>query len=220
MRNISGSCNFESAMKHLKIIILTCLSAALFRCTNSAYTPGRDDVCFTRDVQPVIDAGCAKSGCHDNTTKAAGIALISYPDIASAEKIAEIITKPQPEGGMPPAPWVRLSDEHITAISAWTDQGRKNTTCDSLPLPDSSSITYTKHIVPIINLYCIGCHLQRGAGGPALTTYEDVRDEIENGNLISTIRRKPGYVPMPAGRTRMTSRDVRIIEMWSGTFQR
>lgn len=220
MHKISRSCIFEVTMKYIKSFIPCCLAISFFGCVNNAYTPSDEEICFTRDVQPVIDAGCAKSGCHDSTTKSAGIALVTYSDIASVEAIAGIITKPQLEGGMPPAPWVKLSDEQIAAITKWVDQGSNNTTCDSLPLPDSSSITYSKHIVPIMNLYCIGCHVQQGAWGPKLGTYEDVREEIENGNLLSNIQRKPGYVPMPAGRTRMSSRDIRIVEMWSGAYSK
>jgi hypothetical protein len=168
-------------------------------------------VCFTRDVQPIIDAGCAKSGCHDDVTAADGITLITYEQMH--EYSADIV-RVMKRGTMPPPLWVKLDSTTIATIERWVNEGAKNTSCGSKP-PDTMNVTYTRQIEPMIDLYCIGCHaVQESGSGPLLRTYEEVKTEVRYGTLLPVISGEPGYPKMPPGRTSMTSNDVAVFEAW------
>ena len=45
-------------------------------------------VCFQRDVLPIFQASCAKTGCHDAITRAEGYQLDTYPNIVASGIIA------------------------------------------------------------------------------------------------------------------------------------
>jgi len=195
-------------------ILLVLIALHAFGCNSPTPSSG-EAVCFVKEVQPIIDAGCAKSGCHDSTTKAADITLITHSEIASLEELGEVITEMDAEERMPPPPWHSLTDDQTSTIIRWIDQGRQNTDCEPLTLPDASTVSYTNHISPIISLHCSGCHATQASGsGPILNTYEQVRYETEFGNLLPCVKREVGYIPMPLGRTRVSAHDIQLIQLW------
>lgn len=164
-----------------------------------------------RDVQPVIDAGCAKSGCHDDVTAADDITLITYEQI---HEYRSDIVRVASHGTMPPPLWARLSSDTIAMLQRWIDEGAQNSSCEAKP-PDTTAVTYSADIKRMIDLYCIGCHaVQESGSGPLLRTYEEVKTEVRYGTLLPVISGEPGYPKMPPGRTSMTSNDVAVFEAW------
>jgi mono/diheme cytochrome c family protein len=180
-------------------------------CSDDPVTPAPEPVCFTQEVQLLIDAGCAKSGCHDDVTAADDITLITYEEIY--EYRADII-RVTSNGSMPPPLWAHFSADTIALIQRWIDEGAKNTTCAPKP-PDTTAVTYNNDIKRIIDLYCIGCHaVQESGSGPLLRTYEEVKTEVIYGTLLPVISGEPGYPRMPPGRTSMTENDIATFEAW------
>ncbi|MCX6139527.1 MAG: c-type cytochrome [Candidatus Kapabacteria bacterium] len=173
---------------------------------------------------PRIDAGCAKSGCHDDETHAGDVRLTTVEDVtgipgfviprnAAQSRLIHVITSTSASVRMPPPPWQPLDSTMIKNVITWIEEGASRTT-STYPI-DTISVRYEHRIKPLIDLYCIGCHKRQVSGsGPILSTYARVVDEIRNGHFLQTIQHIPGYVPMPPGRTRVSDRDLDLIKSW------
>ena len=49
------------------------------------------NIVYSGHVQPLLSATCATSGCHDVTTRAAGLALVSWNEIIKGSRYGEVI---------------------------------------------------------------------------------------------------------------------------------
>lgn len=185
-------------------------------CEDTSAPPPAADVCFTTQVQPVIDAGCAKSGCHDEADPDGDVLLrpgMVVPGDPAQSRLIKLLTSSDLTVRMPPPPWPAFDSQTIATITQWIDQGASVSACTS-PL-DTTTVTYTSSIKRIVDLYCVGCHIKQVSGsGPILTTHARVKDEIINGHFMQTIEHIDGYVPMPPGRTRVTEREVQLLKTW------
>ena len=79
------------------------------------------------------------------------------------------------------------------------------------PVGACDTITYTKHIKPIIDNNCAtaGCHVA-GAQFPPLTAYADVKDIATNGSLklrVITLQNMPASAPL-------SQTDMNTIQCW------
>ncbi len=98
-------------------------------------------------------------------------------------------------------------------------------TQDSPPQPPSSNnaLTFEKHVLPIFQRNCIGCH----GGGKRVSAKLDLRtvDAMLKGNSSgpSLVRRKPDQSPiwqtiqdgsMPKGPNKLTASEKRIVQQW------
>lgn len=83
---------------------------------------------------------------------------------------------------------------------------------DLPPDPIPTQIKYNDDVKAIIDANCVSCH---GAISPnaglSLTTYQQVRDATENGNLINRINNVSA--PMPPSNL-MPSTNRAIIDQW------
>ena len=84
---------------------------------------------------------------------------------------------------------------------------------------DTTSITYSKSIAPIINQYCLSCHgssiYQTNGGGHILDGYSNIAPYSgKNGVLINSINFSPGYNGMPYGGTKIPDCDILMIQTW------
>ncbi|MCI4443813.1 MAG: hypothetical protein JHC39_09985 [Lentimicrobium sp.] len=72
--------------------------------------------------------------------------------------------------------------------------------------------TYTANVEPVIKANCTGCH--SGGQYPNLTTYADVKDATQNGNLICRIDQTQacGRVMPPSGA--MSKQTIDMIKLW------
>ena len=80
---------------------------------------------------------------------------------------------------------------------------------------DTTNVTYSNNVWPIINANCTSCH---GGGAPAgnirLENYNDISSAANNGSLLGTIRHENGWSPMPKGGGKLNNCDIAKIETW------
>ncbi|MCB8995556.1 MAG: hypothetical protein H6538_08105 [Bacteroidales bacterium] len=118
------------------IYFLLVSSAMLFTsCRHNDDISQLPEVCFTTDVLPIFQSGCAISGCHDGSG-AGGLNLSSYngimqgvtPGDAMKSRVYTVLSNVwNPEGFMPPDR--PLSLENRSKIKVWIEQGALETTC-------------------------------------------------------------------------------------------
>ncbi|MFY7998421.1 MAG: c-type cytochrome domain-containing protein [Candidatus Kapaibacteriota bacterium] len=101
-------------------------------------TDSTTTVCFTKDVLPIFQTNCAKSGCHDTQTKQDGYDLSTYSGIMrgvvannpSRSSMYTITATSLGSRRMPPPPQTALTDAQRDIISRWINSGAQNTTCN------------------------------------------------------------------------------------------
>jgi hypothetical protein len=166
-----------------------------------------DTVYFVNDILPILTSNCAMSGCHDAATKEDGVQLTDYDNIINTGKIKpgkaddsdlyESITDTDPDKVMPPPP-ATLTPEQKNAIRIWINQGAKNNKCSNKC--DTTNVTFSVNVWPIIDATCRGCHSGSGAsGGVKITNYNQVKTIVDNGFLENVLSRKGPRKPMPPG---------------------
>ncbi|WP_127129094.1 c-type cytochrome [Pseudoflavitalea rhizosphaerae] len=76
---------------------------------------------FSANVQPIIQASCQLSGCHDGASTNGPGPLTTYNQIknASVRIRAAVISRQMPKGGS-------LTDAQIKSIVCWIDSGSPN----------------------------------------------------------------------------------------------
>lgn len=66
------------------------------------------------------------------------------------------------------------------------------------PCDTTSTMSYERHIVPIIENNCIACHSGGGANADVhLDSYQGVFDAANSGQLVGATWHDPNYAPMP-----------------------
>jgi mono/diheme cytochrome c family protein len=192
-------------------------------CTRE-YVEDLRGVCFERDVLPIFQSNCTQSGCHNSQDREAGYDLTSYDKIVrkgiepfdyQSSEIYEVIVKPFGEEAMPQSPYSRLTDEQITTIALWIDEGAKNTTCNDSTGCNTTNVTFNASVKPILQNYCYGCH---GGGSPQggidYNTYNGVKATVVNGKLLGSIQRQSGFSPMPQNGNKLSTCNISIIKAW------
>ncbi|HSN60439.1 MAG TPA: hypothetical protein VLR49_05870 [Ferruginibacter sp.] len=85
-----------------------------------------------------------------------------------------------------------------------------NAPCDTI-----STISYTQHVVPLLQQHCYGCHSGTGpSGNIAMGTYATDKAIALNGKLFGTINYSNGFSPMPAGAPKLSNCNIAIIKKW------
>ena len=176
--------------------------------------------CFSRDILPVLVSSCAMTGCHDVVTHEAGYIFAGYtttlnavtPGNPAESKLYDVITAPDGEDRMPPAPLARLTSAQIDSIAAWIRYGALDEycgeTCDTI-----NPVTYSGTIWPVINTYCMGCHSGTAPGGNVrLENYATVSAVAASGVLMDALRGN-GVPKMPPAGSLSTCR-IRQFELW------
>jgi len=80
---------------------------------------------------------------------------------------------------------------------------------------DTTNVTYTQVIVPIIQNSCNSCHSTTIASGGIITdNYSALRTIALNGKLLGTISYSPGYSPMPKGTGKLSDCKIIQIRKW------
>jgi hypothetical protein len=77
-------------------------------------------------------------------------------------------------------------------------------------------VTYNDNIKTIIDNNCIGCHSNPPVNGApvSLTTYNDVKNAIENGDLIERISTTDASSLMPFGGPRLPQNLIDLVIQW------
>ena len=165
---------------------------------------------FQRDILPILLSNCTMSGCHNANDREDGVVLDSYSNVMNSADVRpgdagdsdlyEVLVENDPDKRMPyrMAP---LPQAQRNLIRDWINQGAKNETCDpNAGLCDSTNVTFTAVIKPIIQTNCVGCHNQSlASGGHNFTTHTGLAAVANNGKLVGAISHAPGFKAMPQG---------------------
>ena len=79
-------------------------------------------------------------------------------------------------------------------------------------------VTYNQNVAAIINSNCISCHGATPSNGApmSLTTYEQVKEAVQNRGLLDRISRDQGAPGMmPNGGTRLPQNNINVINQWN-----
>ncbi len=177
-----------------------------------------DTIYFQNTVFPIILTGCAKSGCHDAATHKGGHTLDSYAGIyklvvpfnPQSSKLYTVLYSGDGERMPPGTPFTA---DQKSVIYYWIKQGAYNNRCDSAGC-DSTNVTYTLSISPIIQSWCLGCHSGAAPShGLSLETYADVVACANSNRLMGAIRKETGYSAMPVGGT-LSPCEIALFQKW------
>ncbi len=89
------------------------------------------------------------------------------------------------------------------------------------PICDTSNVTYTLSIAPIMQSYCNACHnVSNASAGWVTDNYDSLKIIALNGKLLGTITHAAGDSAMPQGGTGLNSCDIAKVRKWisSGTL--
>jgi len=183
-------------------------------------------VYFSKDILPLLQSNCAKSGCHDAITHEEGIILDNYANVMASRilkpykvndsEIIEVITENDSDDRMPPAPAQKLNNDQIALISKWIQQGAKELVCDeNAGQCVTTNISYSGFVAPLLTTYCVGCHSGgTPSGGFSLNTYEGVRSIALSGRLYGAISWSPGFKQMPQGGNKLSQCNIDKVKSW------
>jgi hypothetical protein len=86
-----------------------------------------------------------------------------------------------------------------------------NNTCDT------TKVSYSTGVVPIIQTSCYGCHgngNSGGSGGIVLEGYSNLSGWAHSGYLVGNVTHANGYVPMPYDAPMLPACEVNTIVAW------
>ena len=190
--------------------------------TNPSDTCDTTLVQFQRNILPLLNSNCAMSGCHDAATHEDGVILTDYTNIINtgevspgnpnSSKLYEVLFNTgsdlMPYGGPP------LSDDQKALIEKWIQQGAQDYYCPDAAC-DTSAMSFSSDIMPILNSKCKGCHSGAApSGGIALTNYAEVMAIDTTGQLAGAINHELGYSAMPQGLPKMDDCTIAKIMSW------
>lgn len=181
--------------------------------------PGTVD--FSRDILPLLNSRCGM--CHSPDNPADGVVLTSYNAVMNSDVVEAVdpgesdlwerITETDPDKVMPKPPASPLSQEQKDLIRKWIEQGAQNISCDNGC--DTSVVTWTATIQPLINSRCVGCHQGASPGGGInLSTYSGVSSIAANGSLMGAVQHQPSFSPMPKNQPQMPACDIAKLRIW------
>ncbi len=185
--------------------------------TPGCITDGK--VCFESSVLPIFISSCARTGCHDAHSHEEEFVLDTYNNIlrkgikpgnANESKLYKVLFE-NGEDRMPPDGSVTAAQKEL--IAAWINQGAKNTVdCDCNC--DPNEFTYALTIQPMMATYCVGCHKPGSLGGNIdLSTYNSLKTQVSNSNLIGSITHAAGFVAMPQG-GKLSDCQIEQVKKW------
>ncbi len=97
------------------------------------------------------------------------------------------------------------------------NKNSKEAILENLGPCDTTNVTYTNDIRPLINQFCStsGCHTAVSvAGGYNLEDYASLRDAALGSRLLGSIKHNNGFSPMPKGGGKLTDCQIKFIEKW------
>jgi hypothetical protein len=77
---------------------------------------------------------------------------------------------------------------------------------------DSTNVTFSGSVQPIINSFCVSCHSSSNA--IRLDNYAEILVQVNNGKLLGSINHKSGYLSMPQGGSKLDECKLTIISKW------
>jgi cytochrome c551/c552/thiol-disulfide isomerase/thioredoxin len=88
--------------------------------------------------------------------------------------------------------------------------------------PATGTITYAKHVAPILRERCVGCHRQGGVGPFSLTEYADAKSWAADLVALTASGQMPPWKPLPGHQEyqndrRMTDAEKKTLADWLAT---
>ena len=181
-----------------------------------------DTVYFQNAVLPLLISSCAKSNCHDAVSHQGGIQLTTYqtimqtadvdPGDPQGSKLYRVLNETDPDKIMPRPPSSAFTLAEKDIIYKWILQGAKINACNDC---DTTTITWSAAILPLINANCKGCHNPAFlSAGLDLTDFSSVETIAFNGKLTGAIDHLPGYPPMPRGASKLNDCKITQVRKW------
>ncbi|MEP7195074.1 MAG: hypothetical protein ABI851_01050 [Saprospiraceae bacterium] len=202
----------------IAICFLTSTLIVFQSCTNDS---GQSiEVCFQTEVLPIFVSTCTYSGCHNTFDNAKNLDLSNYEGILksiqpgnhrASDSYKVLISLNSP---MPPSPYDRLTEDKLLTIASWIDQGANNNACQSVNC-DTSNISLSGQVKPILDKYCGGCHsIKTPQGNIDFRTYSSLKKYVDNGSLVGSINFDQSFSNMPKNSNKMPACDINIIAKW------
>ncbi len=136
----------ENIMKTRFILVIPLLisvSIILFSCDDTINQSELDsrpiplsNISYAEHIQPVFDAKCSYSGCHNDADMAGGLSLTSHSNTTANYLIVApgypdnsrlvLAVEGRTVNPMPPLGYWPLTDNQIRAIRTWVKEGAKN----------------------------------------------------------------------------------------------
>ncbi len=102
-----------------------------------------------------------------------------------------------------PPPYNPLNTDQIQQIRTWINQGAKNNVCHDGC--DTTQLTFSETIWPMMQSYCTGCHSSVSPGGGIVIA--------GNGSLMGSIRYESAYSPMPVNQA-LSECSITQLQKW------
>jgi hypothetical protein len=82
---------------------------------------------------------------------------------------------------------------------------------------DTSNVTFSKSVAPLLSLQCYGCHSNGSAdafgNGIRLEQYADVKANLER--VLGAVTWQNGFSPMPKNGNQLSDCQIRTLLLWS-----
>lgn len=80
---------------------------------------------------------------------------------------------------------------------------------------DTSAVTFSKIVVPVLNANCTGCHSGTNTpNGVKLDTYTGAKAQAMNGMMMGVIMHAAGFSQMPKNAAQLNSCNIEKIRKW------
>ncbi|HSF90549.1 MAG TPA: hypothetical protein VLA46_14090 [Saprospiraceae bacterium] len=80
---------------------------------------------------------------------------------------------------------------------------------------DTTQVTYSGTIAPIIELNCYACHEgDQSVSGIPLNGYNNLKAMVDAGRLVGSLRHLDGFSPMPQNASALPECELLKIEKW------
>ena len=183
-----------------------------------------DTVYFKNKILPLLVSNCATTGCHDEETHKEGVILTNYASVIETGEVKPgnpldsklykvLFGGDKDDDIMPPPPANPFTDEQKQLIYDWIAQGALNNACEGGC--DTTHVTFSGTIWPLMQTWCTGCHTGNNAGGGIpIENYADVVAIAQNGSLLGSINHDPDYVAMPKNADKLSDCQIAEIRIW------
>ena len=183
-----------------------------------------DTIYFKQIILPLLNSNCSVIGCHDPITAQNDIILSDYQNIMSTAEVVpfqpeesniiQVLFLTDPEESMPPPDNTPLTIAQKNLLIEWINQGALNNSCEPTAC-DTTDVSFTQNIFPIISGNCTGCHSGTDpSGGISLTDYTEIRNQSLNGELLNAIKWNGLAENMPKNSDQLSDCKIDIIEAW------
>ena len=80
---------------------------------------------------------------------------------------------------------------------------------------DTTAVSYSNDILPLLQSNCNGCHSQSVvSGGVNLEGHNRIKIFADNGRLLGAVSHAVGFSPMPRGGSKLPDCEINKIKSW------